>query len=122
MVSALLHAVEIAGGRIVVDGLDIARAPREQLRSSIICLPQDPYVFEDSSVRDNVDPFSHHPSEVVVSALAKVGLWDLVEARGGIEITVGPDLFSDGQQQLLCLARAMLRDGKIVVFDEVTSR
>ncbi|KAF5858476.1 hypothetical protein ETB97_004361 [Aspergillus alliaceus] len=122
LISTLFRTVEIIDGRILVDDLDIATIPRERVRSSIIGIPQDPYVFDQSSVRENVDPYSKHSNESIIDVLKKVRLWSLVEAGGGLDIVVSPDIFSDGQRQILCLARAMLRDGNIVAFDEVTSR
>ncbi|KAH8204385.1 hypothetical protein TruAng_001436 [Truncatella angustata] len=116
---ALLHLIN-PNGAIIVDGLDILRIPRETLRERLTAVPQDP-VFLAGTVRLNCDPYSNSSDESITEALRTVHLWDVVEARGGLDTDLNDDFFSKGQQQLFSLARALLNHGKIIVMDEASS-
>ncbi|KAL4758550.1 uncharacterized protein BDW70DRAFT_170256 [Aspergillus foveolatus] len=121
LVSALFRMIELCEGTISVDGIDITTLRRQAIRSAIIGLPQDPLLLEGSTIRENVDPFDYCPDEAVINTLKRVGLWEILESKDGLETIASPELFSHGQKQLLCMAKAMLRHGNIIVFDEATS-
>jgi ATP-binding cassette, subfamily C (CFTR/MRP), member 1 len=120
MLLALLHLIN-AKGAIIVDGIETCRVPRETLRERLTAVPQDP-VFLVGSIRLNCDPQGYSSDDDMVKALQAVQLWDVVEAKGGLGADLSEDFFSQGQQQLFSLARALLRHSKIVVMDEASSR
>lgn len=122
LVSTLFRMIEISDGHVFIDGLDISKLSRQEVRLALIGLPQDPCILEGSSIRENVDPFSNNPDDLIINTLKQVDIWDIVQAKGGLDTIVSADLLSHGQRQLLCMAKAMLRSGSIVVFDEATSR
>jgi ABC-type multidrug transport system fused ATPase/permease subunit len=117
---SLFRLIEITGGKIEIDGLDLATLPRETVRTRLTAIPQDPFVLS-SSVRENADPSGSSKDEAIIESLKKVQLWSIIESRGGLDAQMKAQPLSHGQQQLFCLARAMLRESKILVLDEATS-
>jgi ATP-binding cassette subfamily C (CFTR/MRP) protein 1 len=73
------------------------------------------------SVRENIDPLTIANDERIIEMLRAVNMWDLFESRGGLDADMGEDKLSQGQRQLFCLARAVVKPGNILIMDEATS-
>ena len=122
---ALFRMIETTSGSIMIDGIDISTIPRSTLRERILCVPQSPEMFP-GTIRENLDPFNKHSDENITSVLQRVGLWPVIEARGGLEADASTPL-SAGEQQVFALAYALLRraglggDGGILVLDEFSA-
>lgn len=108
-------------GTITVDGVDISCMPRETLRERLTSVPQDG-VFLAGTLRLNCDPDGRSSDDKIIEVLRTVHLWDVIEAKGGLEADMSDNFFSKGQQQIFSLARALLNHSRIVVMDEASSR
>ncbi|PGH03930.1 hypothetical protein GX51_03766 [Blastomyces parvus] len=141
IMSALFRITELSGGSIKIDGIDISTVGLHDLRSRLAIIPQDPALFH-GTIRSNLDPFNEHSDLELWSALRKA---DLVsqetpsdspadqtsssptarqpQQRITLDTAVEEEglNFSLGQRQLMALARALVRDSRIIVCDEATS-
>ncbi|KAF4592615.1 ABC transporter [Ophiocordyceps camponoti-floridani] len=120
LIATLLRMLEVESGTITIDGIDISTIPRQEVRSRLNTVPQDPF-FLHGSVRENVDPLELADDERIKEVLRTLNLWGIFEKDDGLDEEVTPESLSHGQRQLFCLARSMIKTGKIVVMDEATS-
>jgi ATP-binding cassette, subfamily B, multidrug efflux pump len=129
LVNLLLRFYEVEGGRILIDGQDIARVAQESLRARIAMVTQDTSLLH-RSIRDNIRYGRPTASEAEVrEAAAKAHALDFIErledwqGRRGFDAHVGERgvKLSGGQRQRIAIARVILKDAPILVLDEATS-
>lgn len=147
LASAFFRFVEKTQGSIKIDGVDIGQIKLEELRSRLQIVPQDPIIFS-GPLRASLDVFDEYTDEEVIAALKKVRLVEaddsqvpLVDVESSnidnpkqavttqkrdfsdlnFMVAEGGSNLSNGEKQLLCLARAILRNCKLIIFDEATS-
>ncbi|KAI9725099.1 MAG: hypothetical protein M1828_003440 [Chrysothrix sp. TS-e1954] len=121
LMTTLLQMVDLDAGAIFLDGINIADMPREAVRRYITTVPQETF-FISGTVRENLDPFHRANDESLQSMLKSLALQDLLDATGGLDAELSVETLSSGQQQLFCLARAIVKGGPILLLDEATSR
>jgi ATP-binding cassette, subfamily C (CFTR/MRP), member 1 len=133
---ALLRLVDLNDGTILIDKTDITILGLAKLRENIAVIPQDPVLFS-GTVRSNLDPFDEYTDESLYEVLEDVGLFkpkassassESLKSLSNVRIHSLDDIvlesgsnFSNGQRQLIVIARALMRRQKIVISDEATA-
>lgn len=139
---SMLRFVDPTRGRIVIDGIDISTIGVHDLRSRLAYIPEDPVLFS-GTLKENIDPLGEHENDECEDALRRVQLLgDMIhqsrrdsgsssQAEVGsssraiialdTQVAPGGVNFSQGQRQLIAMARTLLRRCTIIILDEATS-
>ena len=124
VVNLLTRFYDIDAGKITIDGIDIMDIPKKTLRRAIAIVLQDTVLFSDTIGANikygRLDASEEDIRQAAATANADIFVERLPEGYGTVLAESGSDL-SQGQRQLLSIARAVLADPKILILDEATS-
>lgn len=124
LVNLLMRFYEVNAGKILIDGVDIANVSRDQLRKNFGMVLQDTWIF-DSTLRENLAYGRPDASDgEIYEALKKSYMYDFVaRLPQKLDTQLGEKnlKISDGQRQLLTIARTMISNPPMLILDEATS-
>ncbi|CAG2164179.1 unnamed protein product, partial [Oppiella nova] len=119
LVNAMFRLNHITNGKILIDGKDITKISTHLLRSKLSVIPQDVVLFS-GTIRENLDPNKEISDDKIRGVLSELNLNSSISSLDEYITEEGLNL-SAGQRQMLCIARALLRDSAVLIMDESTS-
>ena len=122
MVNLLMKFYNIADGNITIDGVSTKELSRENIHDLFIMVLQDTWLF-NGTIRDNIKYNKEVSDEDIMKACKTVGIDKFIKTLpGGLDYTLSDsESISQGQKQLLTIARGMIKNAPFLILDEATS-
>ncbi|NMB18554.1 MAG: ABC transporter ATP-binding protein, partial [Erysipelothrix sp.] len=123
LVNLLMRFYDLDKGDILIDGISTQQIPRSEVRKQFAMVLQDTWIFEGSIKENIVFNQENISDEEVVEACRTVGLDHFINTlpKGYDTVLSEKDSLSDGQKQMITIARAIVQDAPILILDEATS-
>lgn len=123
LVNLLMRFYDLDKGDILIDGISTQQIPRSEVRKQFAMVLQDTWIFEGSIKENIVFNQENILDEEVVEACRTVGLDHFINTlpKGYDTVLSEKDSLSDGQKQMITIARAIVQDAPILILDEATS-
>ncbi len=124
--SVLLRMIDYTNGSISIGNCELKSIPRKILREYICAIPQEAFLFH-GTIRMNLDPNNEFYDDDLLEVMTKSGFLSTINncdksnASSILNMHLKDSTLSQGQKQLMCLSRALLRKSKIILCDEGTS-
>lgn len=121
IINLLTRLYDPVNGRILLNGIDISNISLHEYRDMVSVVSQQIYLFNDT-IRNNISLYKHVSDEVIKDACKDSGLDDFLK-KMSLDYGVGQNgtMLSGGQKQKIALARALVHNNPIIIFDEATS-
>lgn len=122
----MLRLVDFRHGDITIDQTDISKIVPASIQDRLIAVPQDSFTLL-GTIRYNADIIGLASDSEITFVLKQIGVWAAIESRGGLDALLEDHPLSQGEQQLFCLARAILKRQtsntgcQVLLLDEATS-
>lgn len=122
LINAIARIIEPKSGKIMIDDIDIQDKNLKLIREKISILPQELFLIE-STLRDNIDPLGKYSDEEILNIIKDLSLFKSLSDKEKLnyEIKENGKNISTGEKKLICFARTVIRNNKIVILDEPTS-
>ena len=121
MIKTLYRSFGTYEGKIKIDGQDISKVGLKELRKNITVIPQDPSLFSET-LRRNIDIKDQFSDQEIIDILKRFEIWNKFESDGlNFKIESEGKNLSQGEKQIICMARALLKKSKLVLLDEATA-
>lgn len=125
LIGLIPRLFDVSSGCISIDGLDISRMRVFDLRSLISFMPQEPFLFA-GTIRENILLGNNKIKDsALITATKKASLYDTIKLfHNGFETIIGEKgvILSGGQKQRIALARALLKEAPVLIFDDPISQ
>ncbi|CEJ83038.1 hypothetical protein VHEMI03070 [[Torrubiella] hemipterigena] len=124
----LLAKMVSCTGEITIDGVNLNSVDNELLRARITAIPQDSIEIP-GTLRFNICPFEYRAKvedSLMISILTRMGIWEYLSERGGLDAEIKGLKLSPGQRQMVCITRGIVHHlqtrSKVVLMDEISSQ
>ena len=120
LINLISRVYDITDGQILINGQNITSVPLEELREHVSFIPQQSFLFDGTVASNLLDGNPDATEEQMWRALSIAQGADFIRDNGGLdyEIMQGGRNVSGGQRQRLCIARALVKDADLLIFDD----